>query len=858
MWKLQSPGGKLSITVEQSERGGLCYTVERNGRPVTEKNALGISTSLGDFTTGLVFEGRETGSVDEAYSIPAGKKAVYVNRANELALSFRLGATPFLLRVRAYDEGAAFRYEIPAEGKTLLVNCEATDFRFPDTYDRLWLQDWVASYEGPYNSTVWGVGHAGRHYGMPALLYSETCESWVMINEANVLNTNGSYCISHLKGTAGRRLTLEFAPEEKGIPIESTLPFRSPWRLMVIEDSLDGLVNATLNYNLNPPSVIEDTSWIKPVRALWAWWASDKGAQLFSEAMQYVDFAAAMGFEAVVLDAGWDQSWIRAFCAYAHERDISPWLWTAMQSIDTPEKAGKYLPLWKSWGIDGVKIDFFENDSRRTAWQYNMMADIMKEQKLMINFHGSTKPMGEGRTWPHFMTAEGIMGLEHYKWSDMPNAEHNCTVPFIRNAAGPMDYTPTGFSNGNRNTSMAHQMALAAVFDSGCQHYSSSIFHLEAWEGTNFLRRLKPKYDGVKVLSGYPGSHVAILRWVEGTQEWIIGCIANESRTLRLRFDFLPEGEFEAELYGDNRFGNAITYEKFKVDRSGVRDIVMPEHGGAGMYITKEIKPLKKGLCQGYMSDRHFEYDAGSARVLHGSELVELSPGSGGILLNGGAEFMIGDMPASRRYTLRFFYSSEEPWEAEVTDGKNTVRTTLPSSGARGVFIASQMTMPLEEGPAVLVVRRLSGGSPVLDKLRVIDNRPPEAITLSADIGIVSGGAELMKTGTGEYKAVGLGMGGELVFDNVMLPEKGAYILRINYYAGISGSANVVINGGAEPVPAKLSGIGMWGATKKNELLGRELLVELERGKNSIRLYNVEEPLPHLHDIVLQRVLNGQ
>jgi alpha-glucosidase len=850
MWKVTSPKGTLSVAVKHGTAGDLSYTVEKHGRPVTVDCNLGLMTGLCDFTQGLQFSHQQTNEIRETYSIPVGKKAVYTNNANEIALHFMRDGLPFVLRVRAYDEGMAFRYEIPVEGEALSVLYETTDFRFPESFDKLWLQDWVASYEAPYNKTAWGIHNKDRHFGMPSLLYSQQNECWVMINEANVLNTNGSYCISHLKGTEERRLVLDFAPEEHGQPIPSFMPFTSPWRLMVVEDSLDGIVNATLNYNLNPPSVIEDTSWIRPVRALWAWWSSDMGAQLYTEAKQYVDFAAAMGFEAVVLDALWDESWIKEFCDFAHKRNISPWLWTAMQSIDTYEKASHFLPLWKSWGIDGVKIDFFENDSHHTAWQYNMMADIMKEQKLMINFHGSTKPMGEGRTWPHFMTAEGIMGLEHYKWSDMPDAGHNCTVPFIRNAAGPMDYTPVGFSNKNRNTSLAHQMALAAVFNSGCQHYSASIFHLEPWEGTNFLRRLKPKYDGVKVLSGFPGDHVTMLRWVNKTEEYIIGCITNANRTLRLAFDFLPPGEFEAEIYGDNRFGNAITYEKIKVTRDTVRDIVMPEHGGTGIYIAREVKPLAMGFSGGYMSDRLARYPAEGARVMHGSEMVNLSREQKAVMLSGSVEFMINDLPAFKRYTLRFYYMAESPWKVEITDGKAKVKADMMQSGAPGIMVAGQLTMLLGEGSARLIIRRLSGAVPIITELRVIDNDPPETIAINAGAGIVSGGAELMDAGDGEYKAVGLGHGGEIVFDNVMLPKDGAYILRINYNAGVGGAAGVYVNGG-EPVRAYLAGVGLWGATRRGDILGREVLVLLSRGKNIIRIASIESTLPYIREITI-------
>ena len=208
MWKVASPSGALVVTVLQGPIGELLYMVEKHGIPVTEECRLGLWTDLGDFTGGLCFQSLQIAQIHETYSIPAGKKAVYTNNTNETALRFMKDDIPFVLRVRAYDEGMAFRYEIPLEGKPLSVHSETTEFRFPESFDTLWLQEWVASYEAPYNHAAWGIQHKDRHFGMPSLIYSQKSECWVMINEANVLNTNGSYCISHLKGTADRWLTL--------------------------------------------------------------------------------------------------------------------------------------------------------------------------------------------------------------------------------------------------------------------------------------------------------------------------------------------------------------------------------------------------------------------------------------------------------------------------------------------------------------------------------------------------------------------------------------------------------------------------------------------------------------------------
>lgn len=863
MWKVKSPGGCLVFTVRLDGEGKISYSIEKHGNPVVDSAAMGISTSIADFTGGLVYEGQEELTViDETYSIPVGKKAVYENKANETVLIFTKAESRLRLRLRAYDEGAAFRYEIPlgegavSGGKTGLsqepfyVNYETTTFSFPESFDKLWLQDWVASYEGVYNETAWGIAHNGRHYGMPSLIHSTEQGIWVMINEANVLNKNGAYCISHLQGTSGRKLSLDFAPEEGGAPIPSILPLDSPWRYVLVADDLNEVVNATLNYNLNPPSVIEDTSWIKPGRALWAWWSTDFGAQLLSEAKNYVDFAQAMGFEAVLVDAGWDYTWIKEFCDYAHARGISPWLWSAMQYIDTPETAQKFLPLWKSYGIDGIKIDFYQNDSAHTASCYYLNAEIMREQKLMINFHGSTKPMGEGRTWPHLMTCEGIMGLEHYKWSDLPHAKHNCTVPFIRNAAGPMDYTPTGFSNHNRNTTMAHQMALAAVFESGIQHYGASMYHLEAWEGTAFLRRLSAKYDGVRVLAGFPGGYAAILRWVNATEEWVAGCITNQSRALPFQFDFLPEGEFEAEIFGDTDMGNEITYEKITV-RADTRIVLnLPEHGGAGVYVARKIKPLTLESQSGYMSNKRVTVAAGAMRLLHGSERLIFSETKAGLLLSGGASFSVDSLPEQKRYTLRFFYSAEEPCELLVSNGKTQVSVILPGNVARGVYTTGETAMLLDAGLSRLTVQKRYGAAPVLQQIAIIDNDPPESLVAKAEEAILSGGAELILRDDGSYQAAGVGQGGELLFDALPVNTPGRYILSIRYFAGVEGKALVAVNGG-QPVSAGLGGLGGWIGTKRGEYLAREILVDLPQGFNSVRIFNEEEALPYIHSIAV-------
>jgi alpha-glucosidase len=848
MWHLDSPMGRLRVEVWLDSKGGLYYRVTKDGIPVLDESALGISTSIEEFTQNLIYVKREDRSIRESYSLPAGKKAAYVNHAEEMALFFLLKETPFVLRVRAFDEGMAFRYEIPeGDVASLLINHETTEFHFPEDCDKLWLQDWIKTYEGPYNKHTWADGLLGQDYGMPCLFHRSKAGTWMLLNEANVLNTHGSYCSCHLKGTGERKMSVAFAPEEKGKPISSPLPFQSPWRLMAITDSLDELLNTTLNYNLNPPSVIADTTWIKPGRTLWAWWEYENGAQLYTESKSYVDFAAAMGFEAVTLDCAWDISWLKEFCDYAHQKNVKVWVWTGMQRIDTPEKAQAFIPLWAGCNVDGLKVDFFENDSRRTMEQYHMIADLMIKHKLMINFHGATKPMGEGRTWPNFLTSEGILGLEHYKWSSMPNALHNCTVPFTRNVAGPMDYTPVGLSNINRNTTPAHQLALPVVFESGATHYSMSLYYLEAWLGTRYLRRTKAKYDGLKVLSGYPGDHAAILRYTK--DEWFIGVITVNKQTVSLPMDFLPEGEFEAEIYEDDDKGDMLLMRRIKVLRANMLSLNLLASGGAAIYIARKIGEPEFGICSGYMSDRYAEYPCSRAKMLRGSEPVRWNQDLKGLQLNGAAMLEV-NVPKTKRYTLRFFYASEGVWELEVAHGPHTAREKMVSSSSIKTFITHELSMILEKGESKLLINRLSGAIPAILKLRVIDNDPPAAIILGAGKAVLTGDAELIRADTGEYEAVGLGFDSQMRFEDVVLPEDGKYILRVDYCGGESRDISIEANG-HDTVHTYLHSTAGWGFPAWNKPEGKEILIALQKGKNTIRLFNDKGPMSHIRGIAI-------
>ncbi|SFB08638.1 alpha-glucosidase [Cohnella sp. OV330] len=861
MWKLASPDRKLTLSVFQDQEEGLYYSLASNGRDVLGRSRLGMATSLGDLRTGFRFAKSEEAAISERYSLPVSKKSVYINEANELALHFEIERLAVSVCFRLFDDGLAFRYAIGstegdsadagADGQSIRIYAEYTDFAFPKTYDDLWLQDWVNTYEGTYNRCGWEK--AGRRdYGMPALLHSADDGRWAMITEAGILNAGGSYCSSHLQTEPGGRMKLAFAPEQLE-PMKGELPLATPWRIVTVCDTLDQLVNSTLNYNLNPPCDWEDTSWIKPARSIWSWWAFENGAQLYSEQKRYVDFAAAMGFEAITVDAGWDDSWVKDLCDYARERSVDVWLWSDMQAIDTLEKAQEKIPRWAAWGVVGLKVDFFMNDSQHTMWQYNMIADLMTAHKLMINFHGSTKPAGEGRTYPNIMTAEGILGLEHYKWSGLPHAVHNCTVPFTRNVVGPMDYTVTGFSNLNRNTTQGHQLALSVVFDSGVQHFADSIYSYEAWKGTEFMRRLPARFDEVKVLTGFPGDHAVLMRRAD--QEWFVGGIVTSSRSLTLPLDFLPEGEYQVEIYRDGKNGDVLKKEVRRLSNRESLSVQSLENGGFALYISDGKRALKSGVQGGYMDADAKAYASLDAALRGSADRVACENAAGGsaVRLSQAGGLVFEGIAAERegRHTLRLFYLSAAPssLSVSVNQGEPQQLFRLESSGGDEVVRTSDLVVTLRQGENTIVLGCGGDGEPApgIDHIRVIGWAPYEDSFYPAEAGVLAGGAGLSHVdgSAGLRKAVGIGRGGSITFDSVMADADGEHILTLDYYSGENRALLIAVND--EPaIRSVLFNTGGWGPARWDISGIKEVKIRLRKGANRIKLYHDEELAPEI------------
>ena len=551
-WRVTSPNGYLALEIALSDIGRLQYFVQGGEKVLLEKASVGIITEKEDFTSGLAFVGSCENTIDEVYSIPAYKAEKCHNFCNALQLEFQKNGSHFVFEGRAYNDGVAFRELMLGDGMGE-IRSEVMSCRLPKDVGEIHAQKYAYHYGECYDT----ASHADlfqNPYGMPMLVRVNR-QNWMLLTEADIM---GHYCGSHLQSDKSDPLKLEYRFAHDQIEtITQEYPMRTPWRVAMI-GTLADIVASCLIENLNPPCVLEDTSWIKPGWSAWSCLAEIKimpHSEMRMHERDYIDLAARMGWPYNALDWLWPKLDIPALVAYAKERGIALWLWGHRREFMEQEDIRAQLSKWSEWGIVGIKIDFFDSDSQASNQIVENILKIAAEYKLMVNFHGSAKPAGEQRTYPHLLTRESLMGAEaqeplsHYLPG--PDAAHNCILPFTMNAVGPQDYTPIMLKTFPSFTTDMHQFALAVVLESHIQHYADSIDMLDNHPARGFLKAIPASWDETRLLEGFPAKYVTIARRKGG--DWYIGSLcARKPRVARITLDFLETGcEYDMTVYAD-------------------------------------------------------------------------------------------------------------------------------------------------------------------------------------------------------------------------------------------------------------------------------------------------------------------
>jgi hypothetical protein len=571
-WSLVSPNGQCAIAVSL-DAGELSYQASRAGKPVTLQSPLGLRCNNQDFERGLVFEtATESENRHEHYELFAGPQPQVAHILSHRSLWFRNAtAAPLEIDLAASDEGVAFRYRFAETNEHVrVIQSERTGFKLPRNA-RGWLQpyhtasQYTPAYEDFYFHVSPGVAPPDSRakavgWAFPALFRVPAANTWVLLTESG---TDESYCACHLAPDSSgglyriafplanettRGYTNQFGPEPR-----STLPWTLPWRVLVMGKTAGDIALETLVTDLAPPSRIADTSWIKPGRASWAWWSYPDGpatAKLFNE---FTDFAAQMGWEYTLFDAGWWKPGLSVIADYARNKGVKSLAWNYAGDFYTPKAREAKLDEMSAAGVFGVKVDFWCSDRQEAVAAQHALFRDAADRKLVVNLHGCTIPRGWQRTWPNLLTCEAVLGCESYfyeaRYTQLA-AELDTVLPFTRNAIGPMDLTPIACSPKKyaRTTTAAHQLAAALIFTSGIVHYADSpqFFASLPPEAVKVVRDAPARWDETRCLLGEPGQAVVFAR--RAGQTWFIAGINGTAHSLPVTVDLAPFKGFPHRL----------------------------------------------------------------------------------------------------------------------------------------------------------------------------------------------------------------------------------------------------------------------------------------------------------------------
>ena len=606
---VNGPDGKLQLTVScPSANGEVSYAVTYNGKQMLESSPLGMETNVGDFDT--VYEQSRI-------------KASHIHyRANELLCSFVNGEGKNVqITFRVSNNDVAFRYTLPREqGKgSVTVNSERTGFRFPSqTTTFLCPQSdamigWKRtkpSYEEEYKADApmnerSGYGHG---YTFPCL-FKVGDDGWVLLSETGV---DSRYCGSRLSDWDNGVYRIAFPmPEENNgngtVAPAFSLPGSTPWRTVTVGETLKPIVETTVPWDVVEPRYTTTHDY-KPGRGTWSWILWQDGSINYDDQVRYVDLAAAMGYEYVLIDNWWDNNIGRdrmeQFIKYARSKGVEVFLWysssgywndieqSPVNRMDNSIARKQEMRWLQSQGVKGIKVDFFGGDKQETLRLYEEILSDADDHGLMVIFHGCTLPRGWERMYPNYVGSEAVLASENLVFSQhfCDNEAFNATLhPFIRNAVGCMEFGGVFLnkrlnrSNDGgtiRRTTDIFQLATAVLFQNPIQNFALAPNNLTDAPQIclDFMKQVPTTWDETRFIDGYPGRYIVLARRHGNT--WYIAAANATVEPLKLKLDLPMLAGQEVSLYSDDKkMQPQLKLQKIKTD--GSLQLTVQPQGGA-------------------------------------------------------------------------------------------------------------------------------------------------------------------------------------------------------------------------------------------------------------------------------------
>lgn len=617
-YKLSSPDGKITVTVNTGN--SLTWSASYDGREII--TSVEPAMILGDTRIPALNENARKavyGKINQVLKpVVAHKRSDVTDNCNFLLLTFRSG---FAIQFRAYNDGVAYRFETSLKNE-LTIKDESSVIRFPEGTGT-WFpleESFMSHNERIFIPGTLDTINSKHLASLPALFKANGVN--VLLTESDINDYPGMWLrgggSGKLTGTWPKYPDNEVLKGDRDLFVTSVKDFIAltrgprtfPWRVFVIAGKDGDLVESDLVFKLARPSAVSNTEWIKPGQVAWDWWNAnniygvDFRAGINNDTYKYyIDFASANGIEYIILDEGWYKSGtvlesipainVPELCRYAESRNVGVILWVVWKTFwDQIDEA---VALYEKWGVKGIKVDFMQRDDQKVVNFYHETARKAAEHHLLVDFHGSYKPDGFGRTYPNALTREGVRGMENSKWERTITPEHDVTLPFTRMVAGPMDYTPGAMRNMDRQNfnpqftrpasqgTRVHQMALYVVFESPLQMLSDSPSnYMREKECTDFLVKIPVVWDDLKVIDAKVGDYILLAR--RSGNEWFVGALTDWSaRSMEFDLSFLPSGEYNVEIFQDgiNADRHAEDYKHAKITaRSGEKMKISLAPGG--------------------------------------------------------------------------------------------------------------------------------------------------------------------------------------------------------------------------------------------------------------------------------------
>ncbi len=628
---LTSPDGTVAVRIDQDSAERLTYAVRYGDVAVLSPSILGLDLDgqRKPLVGGLTVTGTATRTSDSTYRLVAGKVSTARDHFNEVTVSLAEKDAPgrkMDVIIRAYDDGVALRYRLPQQaGLTeMALRQERTRFSFAGDFNcwGLNLGHFRTSHEGEFDPIPAGRIRPSHLYDAPLVCQTAANGPAFAIAEADLKDYAGLYLTRPGDGSLGVESVLSPRPDEPKIAVRRPIPADgalSPWRIIMLARHPGALNESNLMTTLNPDPAFKDTSWIKPGKASWDWWNGWRapGAQNDIQANDatvtaFIDQAAAQGLEYMLVDDGWylnsgGEGSVRpgadlmtvtpglnlpAMIEYGRKKGVGLWLWMHWEMLEPRMEA--VLAHYAKMGIKGIKVDFMDRDDQWMVDFYHRLLTVAAKNKLMVDLHGAYHPTGLIRTYPHYLTQEGVLGAEYNKWSSRITPTHNVMLAYTRLLLGPMDYTPGGFRHATPatfdprfklpmvQTTRAHGLALYVVYDSPFACVSDSPDAYQGQEGLDFIRSVPTVWDEVRFVAGEVGQYIALAR--RKVDVWYVGIINNEAeRVVELPLSFLSSGRYKTEIIADARSPAALARETLSLAAGDILPLRLAGAGGAVM-----------------------------------------------------------------------------------------------------------------------------------------------------------------------------------------------------------------------------------------------------------------------------------